>query len=63
MEPVRFGVIGTAKIAMQKVIPAMQQSGHCRIVAIASRDLTRARAAAEGLGIPRAYGSYPYARS
>ena len=58
MEPVRFGVIGTAKIAMQKVIPAMQRSAHCRIVAIASRDLTRARAAAEALGIARAYGSY-----
>ena len=58
MEPVRFGVIGTAKIAMQKVIPAMRQSEHCRIVAIASRDLTRARAAAEALGISRAYGSY-----
>jgi predicted dehydrogenase len=58
MEPVRFGVIGTAKIAMQKVIPAMQQSEHCRIVAIASRDPTRARAAADALGIPRAYGSY-----
>jgi predicted dehydrogenase len=58
MEPVRFGVIGTAKIAMQKVIPGMQQSAHCRIVAIASRDRTRARAAAEALGIPRAYGSY-----
>ncbi len=58
MEPVRFGVIGTAKIAIQKVIPAMQRSERCRIVAIASRDLPRARAAAEALGIPRAYGSY-----
>jgi predicted dehydrogenase len=58
MEPVRFGVIGTARIAMQKVIPAMQRSAHCRIVAIASRDPTRARTAAEALGIPRAYSSY-----
>jgi predicted dehydrogenase len=58
MEAVRFGVIGTAKIAVQKVIPAMQQSAHCRILAIASRDGTRARAAADALGIPRAYGSY-----
>lgn len=57
MEPVRFGVISTAKIAIQKVIPAMQQSAYCRIVAIASRDLARARAAAEALGIARAYGS------
>jgi predicted dehydrogenase len=58
MEKVRFGVIGTARIAVQKVIPAMQRSERCRIVAIASRDLTRARAAAEALGIARAYGSY-----
>ena len=58
MEPVRFGVISTAKIGIEKVIPAMQQSAHCRVLAIASRDLRRARAAAEALGIPRAYGSY-----
>ena len=58
MEPVRFGVIGTAKIGIQKAIPAMQRSERCRIVAIASRDLARARAAAEALGIPQAYGSY-----
>jgi predicted dehydrogenase len=58
MEPVRFGVIGTAKIGIQKVIPAMQQSECCSIVAIASRDRTRAQAAADALGIPRAYGSY-----
>jgi predicted dehydrogenase len=58
MEPVPFGVIGTAKIGIEKVIPAMQRSKHCRIVAIASRDPARARAAAEALRIPRAYGSY-----
>ena len=58
MEPLRFGVISTAKIGIQKVIPAMQQSARCRVLAIASRDLTRARAAADALGIPRAYGSY-----
>ena len=58
MEPVRFGVIGTARSAMEKVVPAMQTSAHCRIVAIASRDLARAEAAAKALGIPRAHGSY-----
>lgn len=58
MEPVRFGVISTANIGIEKVIPAMQQSAHCRITAIASRDLSRASAAAEALGIPKAYGSY-----
>ncbi|MET0481509.1 MAG: Gfo/Idh/MocA family oxidoreductase [Aestuariivirgaceae bacterium] len=58
MEPVRFGVIGTARIAMEKVIPAMQQSANCRIVAIASRELSRAEAAARSLGIAKAYETY-----
>ena len=29
MEPVRFGVMGTAKIALEKVIPAMQSAALC----------------------------------
>ena len=58
MEPVRFGIISTANIGIAKVIPGMQKGRHCRIEAIASRDLGRARAAAEALGIPRTYGSY-----
>lgn len=58
MEPVRFGVLSTAKIGIQKVIPAMQRARYCRIVAIASRDLARAQAAAAALGIAKAYGSY-----
>lgn len=56
--PVRWGVLGTADIALKKVIPAMQRSRLCRIVAIASRDESRAQDAARALGIPRAYGSY-----
>jgi predicted dehydrogenase len=55
---VRWGVIGVAKIATIKVIPAMQRSEVTEIVAIGSRDLGRARRAATALGIPRAYGSY-----
>jgi predicted dehydrogenase len=56
--PVRWGVLGAANIALNKVIPAMQRGRASRIVAIASRDLAKARAAADRLGIPRAYGSY-----
>lgn len=55
---VRWGVLGAARIALVKVIPAMQRAELCSIDAIASRDLGKARAAAEKLGIPRAYGSY-----
>jgi predicted dehydrogenase len=36
----------------------MQAGEHCEIVAISSRDLGKAQAAAEQLGIPNAYGSY-----
>jgi predicted dehydrogenase len=55
---VRWGILGTAKIALTKVIPAMQRSEWCEIVAIASRDLSKAKAAAGELNIPNAYGSY-----
>src|ERR1043166_9654773 len=55
---VRWGVLGVARIATEKVIPATQQSARSEVVAIASRDLEKARAAAARLGIPKAYGSY-----
>src|SRR5215217_1853902 len=55
---VRWGVLGTAKIALTKVIPAMQRSDWCEIAAIASRDLSKAKTAAGELNIPNAYGSY-----
>src|SRR6478672_7613648 len=57
-EKVRWGVLGTAKIALTKVIPAMQRSPWCEVVAIASRDLAKAQTAAAELDIPAAYGSY-----
>jgi predicted dehydrogenase len=56
--PVRWGVLGAANIAIEKVIPAMMRSARSRVVAIASRDEAKATGAAKRLGIPRAYGSY-----
>jgi predicted dehydrogenase len=58
MSKVRWGILSTANIGVAKVIPAMQQGEYCEITTIASRDLGRAQAAAEQLGIPKAYGSY-----
>jgi predicted dehydrogenase len=55
---VRWGVLGVAKIAVNKVIPATQRSQFSAIAAIASRDLGKAEEAAQKLGIPKAYGSY-----
>ena len=58
MRKVKWGVLGVAKIATEKVIPAMQRGEASEIAAIASRDPGRARTAAKELGIPRAFGSY-----
>ena len=58
MKKVRWGVLSTADIAIEKVLPAMQQGEYCEIAAIASRGLEKAQAAAKRLGIARAYGSY-----
>ena len=58
MKKVRWGILSTAKIGLDNVIPAMQLSPICEITAIASRDLQKAQAAAARLNIPVAYGSY-----
>ena len=58
MEPVRWGILSTARIATKKVIPGMRKSAALVLSAIASRDLARAQAAAAELGIEKAYGSY-----
>ena len=55
---VRWGVLSTAKIAVKKVIPAMQQSEWVEVAAIASRAPGKAEELARALGIPKAYGSY-----
>jgi len=54
----RFGVLSTASIGLRKVIPAMQQGELTAVTAIASRDLAKAREAADKLGVAAAYGSY-----
>lgn len=58
MKPVKWGMLGVAKIGMEKVIPAMQQSELCEIVGVASRSAEKAEAGRAQLGIARAYGSY-----
>ncbi len=55
---IRWGVLGAAKIALTKVIPAMRQGTYSEISAIASRDLEKARTAARNLNVPKFYGSY-----
>ncbi len=58
MKKVVWGVLSTAKIGRERVLPGMKKSGLLEIRAIASRDEARARSTADALGIRRAYGSY-----
>jgi len=58
VKKVVWGVLSTAKIGRERVLPGMRKSDLLEIRALASRDEARARSAAEALGIPRAYGSY-----
>jgi len=58
MEPVRWGILSTAKIGRTKVVPGLMKSPLCNVMAVASRDAASAREMAGELGIQKAYGSY-----
>jgi predicted dehydrogenase len=58
MTKINWGILGTARIAVNKVIPALQKSSLGTVAAIASRDGAKARAVAAQLGIARAHDSY-----
>lgn len=58
MNKIRFGILSTAKIGVEKVIPAMQRGKLTEVGAIASRSRDKAQSAAKKLGIPRFHGSY-----
>ncbi len=58
MSKLRWGILGTARIATEKVIPAIQRSELGEVVAIASRSAEKAQAAARRLEIERSYGRY-----
>jgi len=54
----RFGILSTAKIGRDQVVPAIQDAENCVVSAIASRDLAKARAMADRFSVPHAFGSY-----
>ncbi len=55
---IRWGIVSTANIGLEKVIPGIQRSKTGVAYAIASRDAARAQEAARDLDIEKAYGSY-----
>jgi predicted dehydrogenase len=58
MADLRWGILSTANIAREKVIPGIAKARRCTVAAIASRDATTASRVAADLGIPRSHGSY-----
>lgn len=57
-EKIRWGILSTARIGRDRVIPAMQKAHNAEVTAVASRNLATAESFAADLGIPRAFGSY-----
>lgn len=57
-DSLRWGILSTANIGRKAVIPALQAARDSEVRAVASRDVARARAFADEVGIPGAYGSY-----
>jgi D-xylose 1-dehydrogenase (NADP+, D-xylono-1,5-lactone-forming) len=57
MEPVKWGIVSTADIN-RKVIPGAHASDKVELVAVASRERSKAETYANEWEIPRAYGSY-----
>ncbi|WP_406667345.1 Gfo/Idh/MocA family protein [Gallaecimonas sp. GXIMD1310] len=54
----RVAVLSTAKIGRKFVLPAIAKSAHCMLMAMASRDLTRAQQLAAQYNAPYAFASY-----
>jgi predicted dehydrogenase len=54
----RWGILGAANIAVERVIPAMAEIALAQAYAIGSREQSKAEDVARRLGIPVAYGSY-----
>ncbi len=54
----RWGVLSTAKIGREHLLPAMVEADNGVLSAIASRDLSKAKALAERFGARHAFGSY-----
>ncbi|QRI63252.1 Gfo/Idh/MocA family oxidoreductase [Shinella sp. PSBB067] len=54
----RFGILSTAKIGRELVVPAIQDAENCVVTAVASRDHAKARAMADRFSAPHAFGSY-----
>jgi predicted dehydrogenase len=58
VQQIKWGVLGAASIAVQRMMPAMREAPSATLHALASRDAGKARAVAATFEAPRAYGGY-----
>lgn len=56
--PIRWGVLGVANIGVKRVIPAILASASEQLVAVASRNISRAQEKFAHLPDLRLYGDY-----
>jgi D-xylose 1-dehydrogenase (NADP+, D-xylono-1,5-lactone-forming) len=57
MPPLRFGILGTARIA-RSFVEGVRPSQHATVTSVASRDAAKARAFAQEAGLARHFASY-----
>ena len=57
-DPIRFGVLGAANINPLAIFLPAASHPDAVVVAVAARDINRAKKQADKYGIPRTYGSY-----
>ena len=55
---IRWGILSTARIGRNAVIPAIKASRNGHVAAVASRDIAKGKAFAADLAIPRVFESY-----
>src|SRR6202048_5284500 len=58
MDRVRWGVLGTSRYAREWIVPGFMRSPELAVVAVGSRDKSRAKGFASDLRIPKSYASY-----
>jgi len=56
--PVRWGVLGAARVFERRMVPAFRDAAGNELIAVASRSEAKARETAARHGIARAYGAY-----
>ena len=58
MKEIRWGILGASKIAFEQVIPAMLKSKNTKLLAIASRDIDKAKLFSQKYSIQKVFNNY-----